>query len=153
MKRILTRRWYGLLLLAGMIAVAWSPRTVAAESGRLRQADLAAVIQSRTLFDWNIAEEIHPGMRYHQWVWTLPRPIRMHAVRVDLKTPGLFFKVTGRADDADESVIRNRIRVYNEQTAVVAKYYSAQGKYAAVNGVGTMDEVFDRICAIIDKLR
>ena len=40
-----------------------------------------------------------------------------------------------------------------EQTAVVAKYYSAQGKYAAVNGVGTMDEVFDRICAIIDKLR
>ena len=101
MKRILTRRWYGLLLLAGMIAVAWSPRTVAAESGRLRQADLAAVIQSRTLFDWNIAEEIHPGMRYHQWVWTLPRPIRMHAVRVDLKTPGLFFKVTGRADDAE----------------------------------------------------
>ena len=60
---------------------------------------------------------------------------------------------SGRADDADESVIRNRIRVYNEQTAVVAKYYSAQGKYAAVNGVGTMDEVFDRICAIIDKLR
>ena len=59
----------------------------------------------------------------------------------------------GRADDADESVIRNRIRVYNEQTAVVAKYYSAHGKYAAVNGVGTMDEVFDRICAIIDKLR
>lgn len=57
---------------------------------------------------------------------------------------------SGRADDADENVIRNRIKVYNEQTAVVAGYYSAQKKYEAVNGVGTMDEVFERICKVID---
>lgn len=60
-------------------------------------------------------------------------------------------KSSGRADDANEEVIRNRIQIYNEQTAVVADYYSAQGKYEAVNGVGTLDEVFDRICAVIEK--
>ncbi len=60
-------------------------------------------------------------------------------------------KSSGRADDADENVIRNRIKIYNEQTAVVAKYYSAQKKYEAVNGVGTMDEVFERICKVIDR--
>ena len=58
---------------------------------------------------------------------------------------------SGRADDANEEVIRNRIKVYNDQTAVVADYYSAQGKYEAVDGVGTLDEVFDRICAVIEK--
>lgn len=60
-------------------------------------------------------------------------------------------KDSGRADDASEDVIRNRIAVYREQTEVVAEYYSKQGKYVAIDGVGTMDEVFDRICAAIDS--
>ncbi|MFR9578951.1 MAG: nucleoside monophosphate kinase, partial [Rikenellaceae bacterium] len=59
-------------------------------------------------------------------------------------------KESGRADDASEEVIRNRISVYNAQTAIVADYYSKQGKYVAVNGLGTLDEVFDRISAAID---
>ncbi|MFI3258617.1 MAG: adenylate kinase [Rikenellaceae bacterium] len=59
-------------------------------------------------------------------------------------------KDSGRADDASEEVIRNRIAVYNQQTAIVADYYSKQGKYVAVNGLGTMEEVFDRISAAID---
>lgn len=59
-------------------------------------------------------------------------------------------KDSGRADDASEDVIRNRISVYNAQTAVVAEYYSKQNKYAAINGLGTMDEVFDRISEVID---
>lgn len=58
-------------------------------------------------------------------------------------------KESGRADDASEEVIRNRIKVYNEQTAVVADHYSKQGKYSRIDGVGTMDEVFDRICKAI----
>ncbi len=61
-------------------------------------------------------------------------------------------KESGRADDASEEVIRNRISVYNQQTAVVADYYNKQGKYAAINGLGSMDEVFDRICAAIDSV-
>ncbi len=59
-------------------------------------------------------------------------------------------KESGRADDASEDVIRNRISVYNAQTAVVAEYYSKQNKYAAINGLGTMEEVFDRISEVID---
>ena len=62
-------------------------------------------------------------------------------------------KDSGRADDASEEVIRNRIATYRAQTAVVADYYAAQGKYASVNGVGTMDEVFDRICSVLDTRR
>lgn len=60
-------------------------------------------------------------------------------------------KDSGRADDASEDVIRNRIKIYREQTAVVADYYSEQGKYVAIDGVGTLDEVFARICEAIDN--
>lgn len=62
-------------------------------------------------------------------------------------------KDSGRADDASEVVIRERLAVYHKQTAVVADYYAAQGKYASVNGVGTMDEVFDRIATVVDGLK
>lgn len=62
-------------------------------------------------------------------------------------------KDSGRADDASEDVIRNRIAIYREQTEIVADHYSKQGKYVAVDGVGSMDEVFDRICAVIDAHR
>ena len=61
-------------------------------------------------------------------------------------------KVSGRADDASEDVIRNRIEIYNQQTAVVADYYRAQGKYVAVPSLGTIDEVFNRIAAEIEKI-
>lgn len=62
-------------------------------------------------------------------------------------------KDSGRADDASEDVIRNRIAVYREQTEIVAQHYSKQGKYVAVDGVGTLDEVFGRICAAIDAVK
>ena len=62
-------------------------------------------------------------------------------------------KDSGRADDADEGVIRNRIDVYNAQTAVVADYYRNQNKYTSVDGIGPIDEIFERICEQLDKLR
>ncbi len=61
-------------------------------------------------------------------------------------------KDSGRADDASEDVIRNRIEIYNQQTAIVADYYRAQGKYVAVPSLGTINEVFERIAAQIEKL-
>lgn len=60
-------------------------------------------------------------------------------------------KESGRADDADIEVIRNRIRVYKEQTAVVADFYSGQQKYHPVYGLGTVDEVFARIVEVMDE--
>jgi adenylate kinase len=61
-------------------------------------------------------------------------------------------KVSGRADDQDINVIENRITVYNRETAPVIDYYSVQGKFKAVNGMGTIEDIFDRLCAEIDKV-
>lgn len=62
-------------------------------------------------------------------------------------------KESGRADDASEEVIRDRLKVYHDQTAVVSDFYAAQGKYAPVDGIGTIDEVFDRIAGIVDNVK
>ena len=62
-------------------------------------------------------------------------------------------KDSGRADDSSEEVIRNRIEVYRQQTEIVAEHYTRQQKYAEVNGLGTMDEVFERLCEVIDSKR
>lgn len=59
-------------------------------------------------------------------------------------------KESGRADDADENVIANRIKVYNEQTAVVADFYAAQDKFQKIDGVGSVEEIFSRLCSAID---
>ncbi len=58
-------------------------------------------------------------------------------------------KDSGRADDTDENIIRNRINVYNEQTAVAAKFYDEQGKYFPLNGIGSIDEIYNRIISSI----
>lgn len=61
-------------------------------------------------------------------------------------------KDSGRADDQDEGIIQNRIDVYNEKTLPVASYYDEQNKYIAVKGVGTIEEIFDRLCTVIDEI-
>ena len=61
-------------------------------------------------------------------------------------------KESGRADDSNEGVIRDRIDVYKAQTAVVADHYKPQGKHRAVNGRGTIDEIFGRLCQEIESL-
>lgn len=61
-------------------------------------------------------------------------------------------KESGRADDGNEGVIRDRIDVYKAQTAVVADHYKPQGKHRAVNGLGTIEEIFDRLCQEIESL-
>ena len=60
-------------------------------------------------------------------------------------------KDSGRADDANEEVIANRIRVYNEQTAVVADFYSAQNKFEKIDGIGSIEQIFERLSTAIDN--
>lgn len=60
-------------------------------------------------------------------------------------------KDSGRADDLDESIIANRIKVYNEQTAIVADFYAAQNKFEKINGVGSIEDIFNRLCSAIDN--
>src|SRR5690606_20689700 len=52
---------------------------------------------------------------------------------------------SGRADDKDEVIIRNRIKVYREETTPVFDYYQQSGKSSLVDGVGSIDEIFCRI--------
>ena len=59
-------------------------------------------------------------------------------------------KTSGRADDTDEAIIRNRIKVYHEETSPVFNYYDAQNLSHKVNGVGSIEEIFDKLCASID---
>ena len=55
-----------------------------------------------------------------------------------------------RVDDADESIIRNRIKEYYTKTAVLKDYYSAQHKYFGVNGVGSIEDITIRLSSVID---
>jgi adenylate kinase len=61
-------------------------------------------------------------------------------------------KSSGRADDANEEVIRDRIKVYYTQTAPLKDYYAAQRKYYGVNGYGSVDVITDRLSQEFDKL-
>jgi len=54
----------------------------------------------------------------------------------------------GRKDDTPETV-RERLRVYSEQTAPVAEHFAALGHLRIVDGVGEVDEVFKRILAAL----
>lgn len=57
----------------------------------------------------------------------------------------------GRADDASEDIINNRIVTYHNQTEPLIEYYSTAGKYNEIDGVGTVEDVRDRIFSVMDK--
>jgi len=57
----------------------------------------------------------------------------------------------GRADDADENVVRNRFKVYDDQTAPVLGHY-AEERIAEIDAQQTIDEVFAATRAVIDEL-
>ncbi len=61
-------------------------------------------------------------------------------------------ETSGRADDANENVIKNRIKVYYDETAVLKDYYQNQNKYFGVNGVGSIDEIAERLNTVIENL-
>jgi len=60
-------------------------------------------------------------------------------------------KTSGRADDLDESTIRNRIAVFNEQTAPIYNYYHEKGKAHKVDGIGSIDDIFGRLQTLVEK--
>ena len=60
-------------------------------------------------------------------------------------------KTSNRPDDQDETKIRRRVMVYNNETAQVAGYYAAQQKFHALNGIGPIDDIFGQICGLIDQ--
>ena len=60
-------------------------------------------------------------------------------------------KLTGRSDDNEET-IKKRLDVYHSQTAPLIDWYENEGIHHHVEGLGTVDEIFGRICAVVDVL-
>lgn len=58
-------------------------------------------------------------------------------------------KTSGRVDDQNKEKIAHRIEVYKKETLPVATYYKKQGKYNSIEGVGTIDEISQRIETVI----
>ncbi len=61
-------------------------------------------------------------------------------------------KTSGRADDNDESIIRNRIEVYNNETSPVFDFYNKVDKAFKIEGVGGIEEIYGRLTQTIDGL-
>lgn len=61
-------------------------------------------------------------------------------------------ETSGRPDDQDESKIRNRFNEYETKTAILKDYYLAQNKYFGVDGVGSIEEITERLCKVFDTL-
>ena len=78
------------------------------------------------------------------------------AVKLDVPNELIVERIAGRAaaegrkDDTPDTV-RERLRVYAEQTEPVAGYFAGYGKLVVVDGVGELPEVFDRILAALPK--
>ncbi len=61
-------------------------------------------------------------------------------------------KDSGRADDQDESIIRNRISVYHKETAPVFNFYDAKGKGHKIDGMGTIEDIAARLNTTVSAL-
>lgn len=61
-------------------------------------------------------------------------------------------KTSGRADDTDRSIVENRFTVYENETRPVFEYFDKKGLSVELDGMGTIDEVFDRISVVIDSI-
>jgi adenylate kinase len=62
-------------------------------------------------------------------------------------------KTSGRPDDQDEEKIRTRYDEYNAKTAPLMEYYKNQNKFFSVNGIGSVEEVTERLSKTIESLK
>lgn len=58
-------------------------------------------------------------------------------------------ETSGRSDDTDEEIIRNRYAVYKRETEPVAEHYRKLGKLTRIKGEGTVDEIFEALSTCI----
>lgn len=59
---------------------------------------------------------------------------------------------SGRSDDNYET-IKARLDVYNNQTSPLKAHYEKSGKLHPIHGMGTVDEIFERISAAVDSVK
>lgn len=122
------------------------PRTVAqAESFDVTLQTLGRKIDKVVSMEVPLEEMVERavGRRIHEDTG------RIYHLRYDPPPPGLSGKLVQRKDDTEE-VVRKRFAEYEEKTRPVLDYYQARGLVAAVNGVGSLDEVADRIRRVLN---
>lgn len=61
-------------------------------------------------------------------------------------------KSSGRADDQDTEIIKNRIRIYEKETAILKSFYTKQNKFVGIKGVGSIQSITSGLCNAIDTL-
>ena len=60
-------------------------------------------------------------------------------------------KESGRPDDQNPEIIKKRVQEYTAKTAPVANYYQSQNKFYSVKGIGSIEEIFTDISAVVDQ--
>lgn len=60
-------------------------------------------------------------------------------------------KIEGREDDASDDIIANRISTYHQKTEPLVNFYKRTGKYAEIDGNGTIEEVREKVFNLLDK--
>ncbi len=79
--------------------------------------------------------------------------ISLEVPEEELKTRlRLRAKTSGRTDDQDDEKILTRINEYREKTLPVASFYDQRDKLVGINGVGSIDEIFDMVCEVLDPI-
>ena len=58
---------------------------------------------------------------------------------------------SGRADDRNEDVVKDRIKEYHKKTTAVAEYYKQKGSVEEIEGIGSVEEIFNSISQAIDS--
>ena len=62
-------------------------------------------------------------------------------------------EVENRVDDTKPEIIQNRIDTYHAKTEPVIAYYKGKGVYREIDGLGTIDEVFDKLCGVMEEYK
>ena len=61
-------------------------------------------------------------------------------------------EIEGRADDASDEIVQHRITTYHAKTEPLIGFYKERGQYHEVDGVGTIEDVHERISSLLDRL-
>lgn len=78
------------------------------------------------------------------------------AIQIDVDTNEVIARIArraaeqGRSDDTEE-VLRNRMQIYEEQTAPVIDYYAEKGLLTQVLGTGAIEDVLELILSVLEQ--
>lgn len=126
-------------VVEGMISNAF--RTVKGVSGFLLDGFPRTIAQAETL-DRMLAENSEEVTS----VVSIMIPDEMIRERIRHRA-----SIEGRADDAKDETITNRIRTYHDKTEPLVDFYRKAGKYEEVDGTGSIEDVKAAIFALMDK--